>query len=321
MNVRALYEEFPFPYQGNHGDLIAHYVAPAVTFDPPSVLDAGCGTGNLTLDMARRFPGAAVTGVDFSDASLERARELARAARVSNAEFVRQDLSEPFPPGRSAGPHRLVTSIGCIHHTPDPALCLRNIREVVASDGIFILCVYGKRGRIETELRRSLMDHVRQVTGKNNRELVALYGEIAGESALAANRLRKVPPLTLSYFAQQGLARLRAKFSTKASVSVARSTDIGDADQFVHPLVHNWGARQWLEVLESAGFVPERFLHDAGGNGWCIPERPVERLQSAELREILTSLSFKDRYEALDLLFRPLLHFILCRVATAPRPS
>jgi SAM-dependent methyltransferase len=313
MSVRELYEEFPFPYRGNHGDLVAKYVVPAVPFTPSSILDAGCGTGNLTLDTARSFPGAKVFGIDFSDASLARARELAREAQAQNLEFSRHDLSEPFPPGPARGPHRFVMSIGCIHHTPDPKLSLRNLRPTVSADGLFLLAVYGKRGRIEIELRRSLVDHIRQTTGKSNRELLDLYGELATEASLANNRLRKVPPLTLGYFAQRGLEKVQAKLSSRGSVMAAVSTEVGDADQFLHPLVHNWSAREWVEALESAGFEVERFIHDAAGNGWCIPENPVERLQSEELKQILRQLPLKDRYEALDLLYRPLLNFILCR--------
>jgi SAM-dependent methyltransferase len=52
------------------------------------VLHVQCHIGHDTISLARR--GARVTGVDFSPASLERARELARRAGV-HAEFVEAD--------------------------------------------------------------------------------------------------------------------------------------------------------------------------------------------------------------------------------------
>jgi SAM-dependent methyltransferase len=321
MNVRALYEEFPFPYRGNHGDLIAKYIVPSVPVEAPSILDAGCGTGNLALDTARLFPNASVTGVDFSEASLNRARELAREAQLPNLEFQRQDLMEPFAPGRAAGPHRFVMSIGCIHHTPDPALCLRNLRRVVADEGVFVLCVYAKHGRIETEFRRSLVDHFRQATGKSNRELLALYAELDGEPVLARNRLRKAPALTLRYFAQRGLERVQAKLGSRNAAPAASSTEIGDADQFLHPLVHNWSAKRWIQTLDAAGFRLQHFVHDVAANGWCIPENPIDRLQDPELRALLTNMTLTDRYEAFDLLYRPILHFIVCKPRSMQSPS
>jgi trans-aconitate 2-methyltransferase len=43
-----------------------------------SVLDLGCGSGELTLRLADRLPGSSVAGIDSSVQMLERAKELAR---------------------------------------------------------------------------------------------------------------------------------------------------------------------------------------------------------------------------------------------------
>ncbi len=55
------------------------------------LLDVCCGTGDLALALARRYPGVPVTALDFSEAMLERARlKAARAGAV--VEFVHGDL-------------------------------------------------------------------------------------------------------------------------------------------------------------------------------------------------------------------------------------
>jgi len=64
---------------------------------PPTgspLLDACCGTGDLTLALATAYPGATVTGLDASRAMLTQARaKAAKAARAGNAvEFVHGDL-------------------------------------------------------------------------------------------------------------------------------------------------------------------------------------------------------------------------------------
>ena len=51
-------------------ELLARIPAPS----PASVVDLGCGPGNLTRLLADRWPGATVTGVDSSPAMIERAR-------------------------------------------------------------------------------------------------------------------------------------------------------------------------------------------------------------------------------------------------------
>ena len=56
------------------------------------VLDLGCGTGRHTAWLAEA--GARVTGVDFSEGMLERAR---RRVRTAHVRFVVHDLHDPLP--------------------------------------------------------------------------------------------------------------------------------------------------------------------------------------------------------------------------------
>jgi ubiquinone/menaquinone biosynthesis C-methylase UbiE len=50
--------------------------------DGERVLDIGCGTGTLALEIARRSPGSIVSGVDADDAMLNRGRAKARREGV-----------------------------------------------------------------------------------------------------------------------------------------------------------------------------------------------------------------------------------------------
>jgi SAM-dependent methyltransferase len=56
------------------------------------VLDVGCGCGCCSLELAHRVgPAGTVTGVDLSTVMLERAREAARAAGLTNVHFENAD--------------------------------------------------------------------------------------------------------------------------------------------------------------------------------------------------------------------------------------
>lgn len=69
-------------------DLLARVAAPT----PRLVVDLGCGDGARTLDLAARWPTAAVVAVDSSTAMLDRAR--ARAADVgARVSWVEADLA------------------------------------------------------------------------------------------------------------------------------------------------------------------------------------------------------------------------------------
>ena len=67
-----------------------------------SALDACCGTGDLTLELARRVaPTGNVIGCDFSEPMLDLARETARSRGVSGARFEWADaLYLPYDAGR-----------------------------------------------------------------------------------------------------------------------------------------------------------------------------------------------------------------------------
>lgn len=55
---------------------------------PEYVVDAGCGTGELTVELARRWPGATVEGFDSSPAMIAKARELGGAPRFAVADLT-----------------------------------------------------------------------------------------------------------------------------------------------------------------------------------------------------------------------------------------
>ena len=101
------------------------------------VLELGTGTGNLTLKLAERYPGAAITSVDaapemiaLARARLEAARpQTARAARFVPARF--EELELP------AGGFDLVTSCISLHHVADKAALYRRLHRALAPGGTF----------------------------------------------------------------------------------------------------------------------------------------------------------------------------------------
>ncbi len=61
---------------------------------PAGVVDLGCGPGNVTAILRRRFPAARLVGVDGSPAMLEKAR-----AAVPDADFIEGDFATWRPDG------------------------------------------------------------------------------------------------------------------------------------------------------------------------------------------------------------------------------
>ena len=71
------------------------------SFAPRSVLDAGCGTGRVAIELHRR--GLDVVGVDLDPAMLDRARAKAPTVPWVHADLVDVDLGRRFDVVVSAG--------------------------------------------------------------------------------------------------------------------------------------------------------------------------------------------------------------------------
>ncbi len=62
-----------------------------------AIMDQACGTGILSLEIARRFPRASVIGVDVTPEYLDIARKKAAAAHVGNVRFLLGRAEETDP--------------------------------------------------------------------------------------------------------------------------------------------------------------------------------------------------------------------------------
>jgi trans-aconitate 2-methyltransferase len=81
------------------------------TDDPGFVVDLGCGPGHLTADLARRWPGSRVHGVDNSAEMIEAARHEEKPPRLT---FERADLRD----WRPAGPVDVIVSNAVLQWVP-----------------------------------------------------------------------------------------------------------------------------------------------------------------------------------------------------------
>lgn len=110
--------------------------------DGSLVLEAGCGTGAQTVALAQRSPGARITAVDVSAASLAEAQARVSAAGVGNVEFRQADLlALPFAP--ASFDHVFLCFV--LEHLPDPAAALVALRPLLRL-GSTITVIEGDHG-------------------------------------------------------------------------------------------------------------------------------------------------------------------------------
>lgn len=122
------------PYQGLQRQIIQ-----TLPSSPPNsgyILDAGCGTGLLSIELARR--GYSVVGMDRSPAMLKRAREKGKKENLGNLHFCEGDLEEKLNfPEYSFQRMILVHSLYLMNH---PQETLKNLSSLLPRGGEMILC-------------------------------------------------------------------------------------------------------------------------------------------------------------------------------------
>jgi SAM-dependent methyltransferase len=103
-------------------------------YQPGSVLDAGCGTGRVAIELARR--GCRVVGVDQDSAMLDEARR-----KATQLTWITADLADPSQTRTFGGPFDVVVMAGNVLLFVAPGTegsVLSNMARLVAEGGRLI---------------------------------------------------------------------------------------------------------------------------------------------------------------------------------------
>ena len=109
---------------------------PAV--QPAEITDLGCGGGRNAGELLRRYPMAHVTAVDYSDLSVEKAREWNREAIAAGRCDVRQgDVSALALPAEK---YDLATAFETVYFWPGLEKCFAQVYSTLRPGGRFLIC-------------------------------------------------------------------------------------------------------------------------------------------------------------------------------------
>jgi SAM-dependent methyltransferase len=115
------------------------HVLPATRGTYRRILDAGCGIGVFTMELAKRHPEAEVVGVELEPELVERANHVARRAGLSNCTFRAGDVTELGLDGE----FDLVLSVDNLEHVQDDVRALTNLRSALVPAGRLVVHVPG----------------------------------------------------------------------------------------------------------------------------------------------------------------------------------
>lgn len=157
--VRRFYEQAPFPNYPPRDDLswlraraerseFARLMDRAVPGDA-RLLEIGCGTGQMSLYLARAS--RVVIGADLARASLRLGAAAAQRFQLDRILFIETDLHHP---GLREGSFDVVYASGVLHHTPNPRAAFACVARLARPGGMIVLGLYNVFARIPQRLRR-----------------------------------------------------------------------------------------------------------------------------------------------------------------------
>ena len=189
---------------------------------PLKILVAGCGTLQAAY-AAYMNPDDEVVGIDLSEASLAHERYLQERHGLHNLKLFKGDLLEVGSLGEAFD---VILSTGVLHHLADPRAGLAALRDVLASDGVMVLMLYGQTVRTGVYM---LQDAFRRI------------GVPQDEGGVA--RVRRI------------LAELPARHYAQDYIGAAEELkhDTALVDTFLHPQDRAYTVPQLLDLVDTTG--------------------------------------------------------------------
>lgn len=307
--VQSLYEQNPYPASAVGAPI--QDLANAISFvqgdwAPSRILDAGCGSGHRLVALAKRFPNAEITGIDFAAAPLATASALLEQHGVGNVRLVQHDLTQPL-----AETYDVTIVSGVLHHLPDPQIGARHVLQATDPAGYMYVWLYHEYGEYERLLDRRLA-----------RLFWTHRGSPGGGEALALLR-----SLGLSIAADRYGSSDYRNEATKAPVDRPSI----DMDAFMSPVVHSFTIVEASEMLRRAGAewvainavnwpAATRLLDlenaDPDASFFCVD--PQELFRDSRVAAEFQTLPPALKLEAVELAARPTGFSILASRGSSP---
>jgi SAM-dependent methyltransferase len=296
-SVKSLYEKYPYPYTGVKDELLidlstlVYYIFYESETDSGedcrlSFFDAGCGAGQRVLGLASEFPNSKFRCVDLCEHSLKIAGEQAKKHGIANITFQQDNLMEL----KEKGQYDVVTSVGVLHHTSDPARALSNISKLLKEDGIIIIHVYHEIGEYDRMLKREVAR--------------TLMGEGSIDEGI---RVMKDLGYTLPS-EQYGHYGYNPNLTDNDNTSK-------DADVFIHPRVFTYRFEEAIDLFRSTEmeWAAINSINTLQGSHFISSTVPVEPysldpatlLKTDHLIDLYKKLPLMDKLKILECITKP----------------
>ena len=159
--------------------------------DPENIVDLGCGGGRNAGELLRRYPKAHVTAVDYSELSVEKAREYNQEMIAAGKCTVQQgDVSALELPEES---YDLATAFETIYFWPGLSQCFSQVAKVLKPGGYFMICNESDGTDAVSRKFEKIIDGMKNYTVEDIRAALI----VAGFSKVMADHHKKKPWITV----------------------------------------------------------------------------------------------------------------------------
>ena len=118
--------------------------------EPSKILELGCGGGRNAGELAKKYPSANVTAIDYSEVSVAKSKEYNKELIASGKMTVKQgDVSDLRLP---VDTYNLATAFETIYFWPGLEKCFAEVYKVLKSGGFFMI-VNESDGMDDTSLK------------------------------------------------------------------------------------------------------------------------------------------------------------------------
>lgn len=127
-----------------------------ITSEKPSILDVGCGNGELTILFAKTFPGADIVAIDNSQEQIDLAKKKAETENINiswehSDVFKLADLESKYPKLFDVVHSRFVLS-----HAPNPTDAIAPMLSMVKPGGLLIIEEVGAKKTFKEPLPKAI---------------------------------------------------------------------------------------------------------------------------------------------------------------------
>ena len=313
-SVKEMYEKYPFPacnmINVAYGKRIRNDLKNRdLSCNGFKILDAGCGSGEKVISLAKVFPDSEVIGWDISGASLGKARALAEQEKVSNIKFENVNLLD-FDLEQYKDNFDLIISWGVIHHLADTVKGFRNLGICLKPTGLLYAWLYALHSlqRIETRLVREAADVLLQKEEFSYEKGVKVVNAVKKLIKTLNYGGKRDFFMHLKWFFDKDVDKrqiLAHVFKHAGKLKYGSDYDANIVDAFLHANVKDYSIRMIFEETEAAGLEIVDFIEP--------PVKIEPFVDSDYVIKLYNNLSFRDKMEVMERLVNPGNHLFLAR--------